>query len=203
MLGRALKKGVELCENEIIARMDTDDIACENRFEIQYEYMKRNPQIAVCGGMIQEFDESGLNLHIKEMPENAKELSQYAKVRNPVNHMTVMFRKSEVLKAGNYRHFPFLEDYDLWSRMLSEGAQFHNLQQILVKVRVSEDVYERRGGFAYCRRYLELRRMQHEKGMITGFAYAKVLILTILITTIPTGWRRIVYKKILRKRSRK
>lgn len=199
MLGRALQKGVELCEHELIARMDTDDIACDSRFEMQYEYMKNNPEIAVCGGMIQEFNERGVIPHIKPMPQTWEEIKKYAKMRNPVNHMTVMFRKSEVLKAGNYRHFPFLEDYDLWVRMLENGARFSNLSQVLVKARVLEGMYERRGGISYCRQYLKLRKIQHKQGMITGLTYVKVLVVTIAITVIPSGWRKRVYGKILRR----
>ena len=121
-LGRALAKGVLLCSNELIARMDTDDIAKEDRFEIQYNYMKAHADVAVTGGFMEEFDDQDASYHsIKQMPEYMEEILKYARYRNPLNHMTVMFRKDSVLQAGNYRHFPYLEDYDLWSRMLTQG----------------------------------------------------------------------------------
>ena len=83
---------------------------------------------------------------LKGCPRLMEDILPYARYRNPLNHMTVMFRKQDVLNAGNYRHFPYLEDYDLWSRMLAKGCAFYNLPEILVKARTSEALYERRGG---------------------------------------------------------
>ncbi len=43
-LGLALRKGVELSRYELVARMDTDDIAEPERFRIQMDFMENNPQ---------------------------------------------------------------------------------------------------------------------------------------------------------------
>lgn len=75
----------------------------------------------VVGGAIREFNDEGTIDRVKNMPKTQEEILEYVKVRNPLNHMTVMYRKDSILKAGNYKHFPFLEDYSLWSRMLSQG----------------------------------------------------------------------------------
>lgn len=197
-LGLALKKGLELCKYELVARMDTDDIAKENRFELQYEFMKSHPQVAVCGGLIQEFNDAEETKRLKRMPVTHEEIVTYAKLRNPVNHMTVMFRKSDVLAVGSYRHFPFLEDYDLWSRMLAKGAVFYNMPQILVKARTSDEMYGRRGGIQYCRQYLKLRKEQRQLGLLSICEYGKAVIVTVGITLISTRIRKWVYKGILR-----
>lgn len=199
-LGRALAKGVELCEHELIARMDSDDIAVENRFEIQYGYMVEHPDVAVTGGFMEEFDEGDSLYHkVKTMPEQMPEIRQYAKYRNPLNHMTVMFHKEAVIKAGNYRHVPFLEDYDLWNRMLAQGAIFHNINHVLVKARTDRNLYARRGGISYCRQYLKLRRRQRELGLLGFVEYQIAKVLTIGMTLQPAGVRKILYQKILRK----
>lgn len=199
-LGRALEKGVRLCSNELVARMDTDDIAVPERFEIQYRYMTAHPEVAVTGGLMEEFDDDGTIHQIKGMPESQKEILNYAKLRNPLNHMTVMFRKSKVLQAGNYRHFPYLEDYDLWSRLLAQDAECYNIQKVLVRARVSRQVYDRRGGFSYCRNYLRLRRQQRESGLTNFSEYLKACIATIGITVISGSIREKIYKKYLRKK---
>lgn len=199
-LGRALAQGVCLCNNELVARMDTDDVAVPNRFEIQFQYMLTHPKITVTGGLMEEFSDDGSTHQRKEMPELQKDILTYAKLRNPLNHMTVMFRKSEVLKVGNYRHFPYLEDYDLWSRLLAQQAQFYNLQQVLVRTRVSPQVYSRRGGFSYCKNYLRLRKQQRESGLLNLGEYLKACIVTIGITVISGEFREKIYKKYLRKR---
>ncbi len=199
-LGRALAKGVEICEYELIARMDTDDIAVEKRFEMQYRYMIEHPDIAVTGGFMEEFDEENPAYHkVKTMPEQMSEIRQYAKYRNPLNHMTVMFRKEAVIKAGNYRHFPFLEDYDLWNRMLAQGEEFYNLEEVLVKARTNRELYGRRGGNAYCRQYLYLRRQQRQIGLLGKWDYCMAVLLTIIMTMQPAGIRKMIYQKILRK----
>ena len=198
-LGRALAKGVELCSYDLIARMDTDDIAEKNRFQIQHEYMMAHPEVDVCGGYIQEFrDENRTDCRIKEMPISAKEILRYSRYRNPMNHMTVMFRKQAVLDAGNYRHFPYLEDYDLWLRMLARNKQLTNLKQVLVKARVSDGMYARRGGVSYCRQYLRLRKQQRDLNLLSRKEYFIASVLTIGITLIPVDLRKKAYQKILR-----
>ncbi len=198
-LGRALKKGVEICSNELIARMDTDDIALPDRFQKQYEYMLQHPEISVLGGWMEEFNDDGTYSRLKRMPEVNEDIRIYGRYRNPVNHMTVMFRKKDVLAAGNYRHFPYLEDYDLWCRMLAQGMMFHNLPATLVKMRNNNNVYERRGGFSYFRGYAKLRKIQREIGLLNRREYAIALLLTVGVTLQPAFLRKIIYQKILRK----
>ncbi|MCR5143865.1 MAG: glycosyltransferase [Lachnospiraceae bacterium] len=198
-LGRALQKGVELCENELIARMDADDIALPDRLKNQEEFMIKNIDIAACGGWIEEFDdEDSAFKQLKQMPEKPEEIRRYAKYRNPMNHMTVMFRKTAVLEAGNYQHYPFLEDYYLWMRMLAAGSELYNIPQTLVKMRSGMKVYDRRGGRKYTLRYLELRKIQRKLGLLTGLQYICSIILTCGMTMSGSLMRKILYRKVLR-----
>lgn len=198
-LGKALAKGVELCQNELIARMDTDDIAMNDRLAVQYQYMKENPEVSVCGGWILEFNTEGSYQRIKKMPDIKEKIAKYSKYRNPLNHMTVMFRKEEVLRAGNYRHFPFLEDYDLWTRMLAMGCVFVNVDRVLVRARTERNIYKRRGGFKYCLQYLKLRKQQRLLGLLSAKEYVIAKILTIGMTLQPSVLRKLVYQQALRK----
>ncbi len=161
-LGRALAKGVELCQyDDLIARMDTDDIAMPDRLEKEGGiYGKAHPEVDVVGGAIREFNDEGTIDRVKNMPKTQEEILEYVKVRNPLNHMTVMYRKDSILKAGNYKHFPFLEDYSLWSRMLSQGYQFRNMEDILVRARTSMGLVKRRSGWAYYKDFQKLRKQQ-------------------------------------------
>ena len=102
-LGRALAKGVELCQYDLIARMDTDDIAMPDRLEKEEAYMEAHPEVDVVGGAIREFNDEGTIDRVKNMPKTQEEILEYVKVRNPLNHMTVMYRKDSILKAGNYK----------------------------------------------------------------------------------------------------
>jgi len=179
--------------------MDTDDIAVPGRFAKQYEFMEAHPKIAACGGWLEEFNDAGTYSKIKRMPESGAELVKYARYRNPLNHMTVMFRRSTVLAAGNYEHFPLLEDYYLWSRMLAAGAEFYNLPCVLVRMRTNEGVYERRGGKAYFKQYRSLRREQKRLGLLNAWEYAVTLVLTAGMTLQPSWIRKVMYRRVLRK----
>jgi glycosyltransferase involved in cell wall biosynthesis len=198
-LGRALAKGVELCRNELIARMDTDDIAMPERLEKQVGYMDAHAEVSVSGGAIREFNDAGTTDRVKQMPKTQEEILSYVKLRNPLNHMTVIYRRSAILEAGNYQHFPYLEDYSLWSRMLSAGYQIRNLDDVLVKARTSMNLVKRRSGWAYYQNFKKLRKLQHELKLTSHFEYAKAMVGTFIVLMQP-GWvKELAYKKVLRK----
>ncbi len=197
-LGRALAIGLEHCSCDIVARMDTDDIAHPDRFEKQMNYLNSHPEVSAVGSEISEFIEEGTIERTKQMPSDPDQVYQYGKYRNPLNHMTVMFRKQDVLAAGSYRHFPGLEDYDLWIRMLAKGYKLANIPEVLVDARIGTAFAERRGGKEYTKRYMKLRRIQHELGYTNAAEYAAACILTWGMTGVPNQIRNISYK-LLRK----
>lgn len=199
-LGRALAEGLRRCDNELVARMDTDDIAEPDRFEIQYRYMIEHPETAVSGGLMEEFDpEDDSYRKIKTMPTGKAAIAKYSRYRNPVNHMTVMFRKTEVEAAGGYRHYPYLEDYDLWIRMMARGCGFSNIDKVFVKARTERNIYKRRGGMDYCRQYMKLRKEQRSLGLLNSREYMTAVLLTMGMTLQPSWMRKLVYQKALRK----
>ena len=198
-LGRALAKGVELCSNELIARMDTDDIAEPDRIKKQVAYMEAHPKVHVLGGSIREFNDEGTIDRVKYMPLTQEEIYRYAKLRNPLNHMTVMYRRSAILEIGNYQHFPFLEDYSLWSRMLTKGYQIRNLEDVLVRARTSMALVRRRSGWEYFKTFSRLRKLQHELGLTNTLEYLKAMAGTFLMIMQPGFVKELAYKKVLRK----
>ena len=200
MLGRALEKGVILCEYEYIARMDTDDIAVKDRLENQYNYLKAHGDVSVLGGNIEEFNDDRSYIQVKKMPIGMKNIRRYGKYRNPINHMSVMFRRSAVLKSGNYRHFPYLEDYDLWIRMMANGMRFENLDKVLVYARTNDDIYKRRGGRAYYKQYKKLRLSEHRLGLTNGIEYVLSIVASFAMTMQPASFRRTIYRNLLRKK---
>lgn len=197
-LGRALEAGLKECEYELVARMDTDDIMMPDRLEKQYRFMTEHSEIMACGGDIAEFIKEDVILREKHMPASPQELYRYGKKRNPLNHMTVMFRKSAIEAVGGYRHFPGLEDYDLWSRLLANGYQIANIPEVLVKARIGDRFASRRGGWAYFKRYLQLRKEQHRIGYLDMKEYIVACVLTFGMTVMPEKLREKAYA-VLRK----
>ncbi len=150
-LAYALKKGVLLCNYDLIARMDADDWCVSERFSLQLQKFKESPELDLVGGGIEEFIEDKASIVGKRyVKEEHSEIRKSAKYYSPVNHVTVMYKRESVIKAGNYQNFRGVEDYPLWVAMLMNGAQFYNIQKTLVKVRVN-GLSDRRSGLVYAK----------------------------------------------------
>jgi glycosyltransferase involved in cell wall biosynthesis len=198
-LGRALRVGLDSCSNEIIARMDSDDICLPHRFESQLEFFERHLHAAAVGAAIGEFvDDPHRIVSVRRLPCGGKGLRNFAKFRNPLNHMTVMFRRSAVVAAGGYRNFPGLEDYDLWVRMLARGMEIRNMPEILVLVRSGNGMAKRRGGVAYARNEIRLYRHFLKIGFVSAPECSLSILTRVIVRIIPAALRPIIYRKFLR-----
>jgi amylovoran biosynthesis glycosyltransferase AmsE len=144
-LAKALNEGLKNCTCDLVARMDTDDIALPERFEKQYTFMQENDHIAVCGAQIFEMDETMNNVfNERRVPLEHRELVNFMKFRTPFSHPVVMFRKKAILAVGGYPYI-FPEDYILWVKLFLAGYQFHNLPDVLLKMRTGDSMLARRG----------------------------------------------------------
>lgn len=199
-LGEALRIGLEHCTYGIVARMDSDDISIKTRFENQIDFLKKNPDISVVGAYISEFYENPLNIKfIRATPTNHKEIKRMLKRRNPMNHVTVMFRKSDVIRAGGYMHLLYLEDYYLWVRMIGSGFKLHNIEETLVLVRTGENMYKRRSNPEYIYGWynLQIEMLNNKFIKKTDLFLNMINILGFIYT--PTIFKKIVYRYFLRK----
>ncbi len=166
-LGNALKLAIENAKYELIARMDSDDVSAPNRFEQQLEIMTKNSAVDIVGGDISEFIGDEKNIVAKrKVPILDKEIKEYLKTRCPFNHMTVMYKRSAVLKSGNYIDLFYNEDYWLWIRMVENNCIMANTGTILVNARVGEDMYKRRGGKQYFNSEMFLQKYMLKNGII-------------------------------------
>jgi len=198
-LGYALNAGLRACRYELIARMDSDDISLPDRFEKQISYMESHPDISVIGSFITEYDEEMKNvLSVRKVPVEANEFSSYIKKRSPFNHPSVVFKKSDIVKAGGYQTCMFFEDYYLWCRLASEGATFHNIPESLMKIRSGESLFGRRGGFSYAMNIFNFQKKIYKLGIIDAPTFLVNFLQRSVIAVIPNQARAIVYKKFLR-----
>lgn len=199
-LGNALNVGMRYCANELIARMDSDDISRLDRCEKEVGFLIEHPEISVVGGYIEEFigDISHV-CSVRSVPNNHNDIIEFAKRRNPFNHVSVMYRKSAVEAAGGYQSFFLMEDYYLWVRMLTKGYQGHNLSAPLVWVRVGKDMYKRRGGWKYVQSQRNLFRYMNEVNFITVQQYYLQSFIRLMGSIIPNRVRAYLFKRLLRK----
>ncbi|HIP14768.1 MAG TPA: glycosyltransferase [Sulfurimonas autotrophica] len=164
-LGKALNKGMKHCSYEWIARMDSDDIAFPKRFEKQFAMLVENPDIDILGSWICEFDDDPVMCSKeRKVPALHRDIVKFAKYRNPLNHMTVVFRKDAVLDVSGYLPMNGFEDYYLWMRMLMKGKRFANLPQVLVKARTGRGMIVRRQGWKYAKDELALEKAAYQMG---------------------------------------
>lgn len=199
-LGPALKIGVENCTNEYIARMDSDDYSMPQRIEQEFGIFEKHPDIGIVGTNVSEFIDTIDNVVCNViLPETNKKIIKYSKSRNPFRHPSVMFKKSEVIKAGNYREYYLCEDYDMWLRMIRSGCKCYNIQNIYVYMRIGEDFYKRRGGHKYFKSIKKFKKEQLKNGYFTRFEYLKSIIPHAIVCYIPNFMRDFIYKKMLRK----
>lgn len=205
-LGEALRQGILLCRNELVARMDSDDIACPDRCRQQLELFQKIPELAFSSGTIAEFfDERDLEssetaaLRLRMLPQSHEEIVSYAKKRNPMNHMAVMLKKSAVLQAGNYQSAEGLEDYDLWSRMLQLGFRAGNLKETLVWARIGNGMEQRRGGVKYAGRMARFQTLLLKRGFLSLPQYIVNCCIRIPVSLLPGRIRAAVYGVCLRR----
>ena len=198
-LGYALYEGLKHCTNEIVARMDSDDICKNDRFQQQIQVFNNHKDVSVVGSWVDEFIKEPVDIvSVRRVPETNQEIRLFAKRRNPMNHPTVMFKKKDVLSAGGYKDFPLFEDYYLWVRMLVNGYIFYNCQSSLLSFRISNDTYKRRGGLKYAINEIKLQRAFAHLGFVTTFEFFSNIVIRFFSRIMPNQFRNLLYKKVLR-----
>ena len=215
----ALNAGLEHCSHGLIARLDADDIAKLDRFQAQVEFMDAHPEIAVLGSALEEFRSEELAEHavligditpdfsvirhlhtkIRRLPEHHGEIVRTAKMNSPVNHPSSMLRTDALRAVGGYRHVHFMEDYDLWARLIRSGYRFHNDPRPLTWFRTSEAMFGRRSGKEMWRAEIQMQRNLVQCGLI-GYPHA-ILNFSIrsMFRLLPQSLMKRVYKLIFQR----
>ena len=201
-LGEALKIGIENCSYDLIAKMDTDDIAKPERFQEQIKIFKNN-EVDLVGSWIDEFWEVNNKIEvqkIRKVPEKDKDIKEKLKFLNSFNHPTVMYKKNRILKAGSYSEkYHLMEDYYLWVRMAMDNCKFYNIQKSLLFFRTTPDTYKRRGGIRFVKADILFQTELLKIGFINIFKYLRNLFVRISFRIVPWQIRELLQKKLLRK----
>ena len=198
-LGNSLNEGIKHCKNELVARMDSDDIAYPDRCEKQLAVFDIHPEVSICSGIVEEFTTNPQVVDTKRVPpETNEEIIEFAKKRNPFNHPCVMYKKTAVEAVGSYRDFYLLEDYYLWLRMLMAGYQGYNIQEPLLHMRAGSDMYKRRAGWKYAKTQVRLFRYMRNQGFIGNGQYIKSCVIRSGSALAPNWLRKFMFGRLLR-----
>lgn len=198
-LGLALREGILHCSNEIVVRMDSDDIMVNSKIEEQIKIFEKNEEYILVGTNAYDFNKN-VNDILSEriLPEKNDAILKFSKRRCPFIHAGISFKKSYVLMAGNYEDCYWFEDYDLFLRMLKIG-QGYNIQKKLLYIRSNADVYKRRGGLIYIKREIKALTKFYIRGDINFYYYITNLIIRIAVRISGNKLRSLIYKKLLRR----
>ncbi len=198
--GHARRTGLSHCSYELVALMDADDISRPDRFEKQLACMTADPRLSIVGGTIAEFIGSPDRVvSYRYVAQQDEDIKRDLRIRCPMNQVSVLFRKSDVKRAGGYLDFFCEEDYYLWVRMALLDMKFANVPDVLVDVRVGQDMYRRRGGLRYFKSEARLQQFMYKNRLIGLTRYlwnvSKRLVVQVLL---PSRVRGYVFRKFAR-----
>ncbi len=199
-LGLALNEGLKACRNELVARMDTDDISKPDRCEKQLKLFEQKPELAIVGSYIDEFVDTPENvISQRRVPTGWHDIYEYAKRRSAFNHPAVMYRKSAVLAEGGYSDLKRNQDVDLFGRMLFKGYKAENIDEALLWFRNSKELSERRKSWENTWSYIATIKKFWQMGYSSFGDYLIVLIAQAGMYIMPVNLQNWIYKKFLRK----
>lgn len=199
-IGMAANIGLQHCKNDLVAKMDADDISVPTRCQNQLERFAQCPELAVLGGFIDEFsDDPERPCSVRTVPTDYEQIRSFARRRQPFNNMTVMYRREAVQKVGGYRDFRRSEDFDLYIRLLHAGYYGENLDQVLVKARVDADAFSRRGSWETLAGCANSRWQSFRMGYASLLDVCVCVAGEAVIMLSPNGLRKLIYQRFLRK----
>lgn len=198
-LGLALNRGLEACQNELVARMDTDDVSKPDRCEKQLKRFGEKPELSIVGSHIDEFvgDPSNVISH-RRVPLTSEAIYNYAKKRSAFNHPAVMYRKSAVLAEGGYSDLKRNQDVDLFGRMLFKGYKAENIDEALLWFRSSDELAVRRKSWENTRSYIATIKKFWKMGYSSFGSYVMVAVAQTGMYFMPVRIQNWIYKKFLR-----
>jgi glycosyltransferase involved in cell wall biosynthesis len=199
-LGLALNAGLRECRNELVARMDTDDISKPYRCEKQLMRFEEKPELSIVGSHIDEFvGETSNIISTRKVPTSSKAIYEFAKRRSAFNHPTVMYRKSKVLDSGGYADLRRNQDVDLFGRMLYAGCKAENIDESLLWFRNSEELLKRRKSWENTWSYIATIKIFWKMGYSSFWDYALVAVAQTGMYLLPVNIQNLIYRKLLRK----
>lgn len=201
-LSFVLNDGIRYCTEkkyEYIARMDADDISLENRLEEQMKFLKANPDVDIVGCNLIFIDSHG-NLFNKEVvyPETHEGCYKFFQRRDCVPHPAVLYRNTYFEKAGLYdEEYVGLKNYEdtmMWYQGLKNNCKFANVQKLLFKYRVNENLFQvRRKGTKRAFVLLKDRFIINYNLKYGPRAYINAILIFIL-TILPIWIKKLLYK---------
>lgn len=194
----AINAGLKECSYDLVAKMDSDDYSVPDRLRQQYEFMQQHPEIDVLGSNMGEFEYDPNKIHmIRLVPKMHEEIVNLMWMKCPMNHVTVMYRKSATLSVGGYDPSYGNDDF-LWVKMRQAGFRFYNLENCLVHARVGNSMKEmikRRGTLELFRWNMKIRTYMLLHRMMGVGQYLVSVAMALMVFLLPISVKSYLFKK--------
>lgn len=203
-LGGALRAGLAACKNDLVARLDSDDISLPTRCEKQLEAFAADRELAIVGTDMYEFQHDPNEITaVKIMPHAPDELYRYGKRRNAFNHSSVMYRKSVIEAHGNYSMARRSQDVELFSKILYHGCKCINLDEPLIKFRCGDTRVQRKKSWRNVKSDIRIFWGIHKMGYAGRSDFLYVLAIQLGFFILPEKAAGYLYRKLFRSQAKK
>lgn len=194
-LANALNCGIQASKGDVLVRYDSDDINDPLRIEkLLNTYVQLGPNYII-GSWVQEF---GVSEKLRIVPQNSSTIIKKLGYRCVLNHPSVLYSKSLVSKLGGYQIGIFPEDYMLWLKARQQGFMFHNIPEVLVKMRTNEDFYYRRSGIKYAMKEYKFYSTARKHKLLSFTEFSCSLPFRFLFRILPSSLLKFFYINLLR-----
>ncbi len=198
-LGVALREGLRYCKNDLVARLDADDISMPTRCEKQLALFEREDDLVIVGSDMYEFADDPDEIEdVKRMPTTPEQIYRYGKRRNAFNHSSVMYRKGIIEKQGSYSTMRRSQDIELFSKILFAGCKCRNIDEPLIKFRCGDTRVQRKKKWTNVQSDLKIFKNNYKMGYAGFWDYMYVVITQIGFFILPTKLAGYLYKKLFR-----
>lgn len=145
-LTSALNVGISRARSALIVRMDSDDVAREDRLAQQIAYMDKCEDVDILSSDARLINSEGnvIGIHRtgKVSDRRRSDALTYRKGAKPILHPSVAIRRTVMERLGGYRDFACAEDHDLWLRAVCEH-RFANIDELLIDYRIHDAAVSR------------------------------------------------------------
>ncbi len=196
-LVESLNKAITASKADILARMDTDDIADENRLEEQYNFMINHEEYSVVGTLANEFSKNSTTGVLGKPGEKTAKSLAYG---DSIIHPSVMMRKKDIQSVGGYKNYKRAEDLSLWFELVMKGFRLFVIDRVLLNYRVNEEDYSKR---KFKTRGGEIKARLHYYHLTKAPVLAYLVIIKSIVSSIlPTRIVAFFRRKIILKPGR-
>lgn len=196
-LVESLNKAIAVSKADILARMDTDDVADENRLEEQYNFMINHEEYSVVGTLANEFSKNSTTGVLGKPGEKTAKSLAYG---DSIIHPSVMMRKKDIQSIGGYKNYKRAEDLSLWFELVMKGFRLFVIDRVLLNYRVNEEDYSKR---KFKTRGGEIKARLHYYHLTKAPVLAYLVIIKSIVSSIlPTRIVAFFRRKIILKPGR-